>query len=133
MNSKSTKISFPSVIFIAFIGILIVPWWLLNEISGFLIFVSGLLGPVLGILITDYYLIRKKEVELAELYKENGIYSYNETGFNRLAMIALLIGVFLALIGYWVPALNFLYSLSWFTGFIISSLIYYILMMRKMS
>jgi len=115
------------------IGILIVPWWLLNEISGFLIFVSGLLGPVLGILITDYYLIRKKEVELAELYKENGIYSYNETGFNRLAMIALLIGVFLALIGYWVPALNFLYSLSWFTGFIISSLIYYILMIRKMS
>ena len=97
----------------------------------FLIFVSGLLGPVLGILITDYYLIRKKEVELAELYKENGIYSYNETGFNKVAMIALLIGVFLALIGYWVPALNFLYSLSWFTGFFISSLIYYFLMKRS--
>lgn len=110
------------------IGIIIMPWWLLNEISGFLIFVSGLLGPVLGILITDYYFIRKKGVELAELYKESGIYSYKNTGFNKAAIIALFIGVFLALIGYWVPAFNFLYSLSWFTGFIISSLIYYFIM-----
>tara|TARA_R110002050_G_scaffold294593_1_gene452512 strand:- start:5835 stop:7562 length:1728 start_codon:yes stop_codon:yes gene_type:complete len=110
------------------IGVLIVPWWLLNEISGFLIFVSGLLGPVLGILITDYYLIRKKRLELAELYKVDGIYSYGKTGFNKVALIALFIGVFIALIGYWVPALNFLYSLSWFTGFIISSMIYYVMM-----
>jgi len=110
------------------IGIIIAPWWLLNEISGFLIFVSGLLGPVLGILITDYFLIRKKQIELAELYKENGIYSYKKTGFNSPAIIALLAGVFLALIGYWIPSLNFLYSLSWFTGFFISSIIYYFLM-----
>jgi len=115
------------------IGIIIMPWWLLNEISGFLIFVSGLLGPVLGILITDYYFIRKKRVELAELYKESGIYSYKNTGFNKAAIIALFIGVFLALIGYWVPAFNFLYSLSWFTGFIISSLIYYFIMKNNSS
>jgi len=113
------------------IGILIAPWWLLNEISGFLIFVSGLLGPVLGILITDYFLIRKKHISLDELYKVNGIYSYKNTGFNKNAMLALLVGVFLALIGFWVPALDFLYSLSWFTGFIISSLIYYFMMMYK--
>jgi NCS1 family nucleobase:cation symporter-1 len=110
------------------IGILIMPWWLLNEISGFLIFVSGLLGPVLGILIADYFLIRKKKLELAELYKEDGIYSYGKTGFNKAAMIALFVGVFAALIGYWVPALNFLYSLSWFTGFIISFVLYVLLM-----
>ena len=113
------------------IGILIMPWWLLNEISGFLIFVSGLLGPVLGILIADYYLVRNKTLELAELYKEEGVYSYGKTGFNKAAMIALFIGVFVALIGYWVPALNFLYSLSWFTGFIISFVLYYVLMKKK--
>ena len=113
------------------IGILIMPWWLLNEISGFLIFVSGLLGPVLGILIADYFLIRKKKLELAELYKEDGIYSYGKTGFNKAAMIALFIGVFAALIGYWVPALNFLYSLSWFTGFIISFVLYLLLMKKN--
>ncbi len=110
------------------LGILIMPWWLLNEISGFLIFVSGLLGPVLGILIADYFIIRKKKLALAELYKEDGIYSYNKTGFNKAAMIALFVGVFLALIGYWVPALNFLYLLSWFTGFIISFVLYILLM-----
>lgn len=113
------------------IGILIMPWWLLNEISGFLIFVSGLLGPVLGILIADYYLVRKKKLELAELYKVEGMYSYNKTGFNKAAMIALSIGVVVALIGYWVPALSFLYSLSWFTGFIISFVLYYLLMKKK--
>lgn len=113
------------------IGILIMPWWLLNEISGFLIFVSGLLGPVLGILIADYFLIRKKKLELAELYKEDGIYSYGKTGFNKAAMIALFVGVFAALIGYWIPALNFLYSLSWFTGFIISFGLYVLLMKKN--
>ncbi|MCD2259162.1 NCS1 family nucleobase:cation symporter-1 [Psychroserpens luteolus] len=112
------------------IGILIMPWWLLSEISGFLIFVSGLLGPVLGILIADYYVVRKKRLKLSELYKEDGIYSYKKTGFNKAAMIALFIGVFAALIGYWVPALNFLYSLSWFTGFIISFVLYCILMKK---
>jgi len=112
------------------IGILIAPWWLLNEISGFLIFVSGLLGPVLGILIADYYLIRKKNLELAELYKEEGIYSFGKSGFNKPAMISLFVSVFLALIGYWVPALNFLYSLSWFTGFVIAFVLYYLLMKK---
>ncbi|WP_178988164.1 NCS1 family nucleobase:cation symporter-1 [Winogradskyella schleiferi] len=110
------------------IGILIMPWWLLNEISGFLIFVSGLLGPVLGILIADYFLVRKKKLELAELYKEKGIYSYNRTGFNKVAMIALFVGVFTALIGFWIPVLSFLYSLSWFTGFFMSFVLYYLLM-----
>ncbi len=113
------------------IGIVIAPWWLLNEISGFLIFVSGLLGPVLGVLIVDYYVIRKKNLELPELYKENGSYSYGRWGVNPAAMISLSVGVFLALIGYWVPELSFLYSLSWFTGFLISSLLYYLLMRKK--
>jgi cytosine/uracil/thiamine/allantoin permease len=112
------------------IGILIAPWWLLDVISGFLIFVSGLLGPVLGILIVDYFFVRNKRIELVELYKENGIYSYKNTGFNMPALIALFVGVFLALIGYWVESLNFLYSLSWFTGFIISAVIYLFLMKK---
>jgi cytosine/uracil/thiamine/allantoin permease len=131
-NLLPKKISFrEGGLITGIIGILIMPWWLLNQISGFLIFVSGLLGPVLGILITDYFLIRKKRVELAELYKVEGVYSYNKTGFNKAAMIALLVGVFLALIGYWVPSLNFLYALSWFTGFIISSVIYYVMMKKS--
>ena len=133
-NLWPKKISFKTGGTIAgIIGIIIAPWWLLNEISEFLRIVSGLLGPVLGILIADYFLIRHKKIELAELYKEEGVYSYGKTGFNKAAMISLFVSIFLALIGYWVPALNFLYSLSWFTGFIIAFVLYYLLMKNHKS
>ncbi|WP_353777498.1 cytosine permease [Winogradskyella sp. 3972H.M.0a.05] len=112
------------------IGIIIMPWWLLDIISTFLIIVSGLLGPVLGIMIADYFLIRKKQMNLAELFKVDGEYSYGKTGFNRAAMISLFVGVATALIGYWVSAVSFLYSLSWFTGFIISFVLYCLLMKK---
>jgi nucleobase:cation symporter-1, NCS1 family len=106
------------------IGIVIAPWWLLDEISGILIFVSGLLGPVLGILLCDYFIIRKKELNLTDLYLTDGVYAYS-SGFNPAAMISLFLGILLALIGYWLPAVSFLYNLSWFTGFIISFVLYY--------
>lgn len=109
------------------IGIVICPWWLLNEISGILIFISGLLGPVLGILICDYYFIRKGKLQLADLYKLQGVYSYS-SGYNPASLVALVAGVLTALIGYWVPTLSFLYSLSWFTGFLVSFVVYYFMM-----
>ena len=112
------------------IGILIAPWWLLNTISGFLIFISGLLGPVLGILVVDYYLVNKKRLELAELYKENGRYSFGGTGFNSAAIIALVTGIFFAFIGWKVEALSSLYALSWFTGFFVAAILYYVLMRK---
>jgi len=108
------------------VGILTVPWWLLNEISGVLVFVSGLLGPVLGILLCDYFVIRKKKLNLSALYKTDGAYSYKK-GYNPPALIALFFGVMLALVGYWVPALSFLYNLSWFTGFLVAFVLYYLL------
>jgi len=112
------------------IGIIICPWYLLNEISGVLIFISGLLGPVLGVMLADYYVIRKKEVQLAELYKRNGAYSYSG-GFNSAAMVALAVGVGVALIGYFVPALEALYKLSWFSGFLVSFVVYWLMMRGK--
>lgn len=128
-NLIPQKISFRAGgIITAIIGIIICPWWLLGEISGVLIFVSGLLGPVLGILLSDYYLIRRKKLELAELYKNKGIYAYGGSGLNSAAMIALFVGVFVAIIGFFVPSLAFLYNLSWFTGFIASFIVYYQLM-----
>lgn len=112
------------------LGIAICPWWMINSIMPILIFVSGLLGPVLGILLSDYYLVRNKKMQLAELFKTDGAYSYSG-GFNPAAMIALAVGVSVALIGYWVPTLSFLYSLSWFTGFFVSFVLYYFLMKGK--
>lgn len=112
------------------VGILICPWLLMNEISNILIFISGLLGPVLGIMLADYYAIRKTKINLPELYKEDGIYSYS-SGFNSAAMIALFVGVFVAVIGFFVPALDALYKLSWFSGFFVSFVLYYLLMKKS--
>jgi nucleobase:cation symporter-1, NCS1 family len=113
------------------IGIVIFPWLLLNEIQGLLIDVSAILGPVLAILVCDYYLIRKKEIQLAELYKSNGIYAYGGSGFNNKAIMSFLIGAFIAIGGKWIPAMQHLYAISWFSGFIISFVLYYFLMQKQ--
>jgi len=113
------------------IGIVIFPWLLLNEIQGLLIDVSAILGPVLAILVCDYYLIRKKEVQLADLYKTNGIYAYGGSGFNNKAIISFLIGAFIAIGGKWIPVMQHLYALSWFSGFIVSFVLYYLLMQKQ--
>ncbi len=130
-NLYPKKISFTRGGFITgIIGILICPWYLMDEISNILIFVSGLLGPVLGIMLADYYAIRKMNLNLEELYKEHGIFNYS-SGFNMAAMAALILGVFVAIIGYFIPSLDALYKLSWFTGFITSFGLYYVLMKSK--
>lgn len=127
-NLNPRKINFKTGGFITgLIGILICPWWLMNEISGILIFISGLLGPVLGILISDYFLVRKKTLNLKALFSEHGEYSYS-SGYNPASLIALALGVLTALIGYWIKELEFLYTLSWFSGFTVSFFAYYFLM-----
>ncbi len=114
------------------LGIVICPWWLLNEVSDLLVFVSGLLGPVLGILLADYYVVRKKQLALADLYLPKGPYAFGGSGVNWRAMVALTLGVLTALIGFWVPALDFLYTLSWFSGFTVSFLLYWGLMKKQL-
>ncbi len=112
------------------IGIIICPWLLLDEISGILIFISGLLGPVLGIMLADYFPVRRREIQLADLYRWEGVYRYLN-GYNPCALIALVAGVGVALVGYFVPALGALYNLSWFTGFLVSFILYYLMMPRE--
>ncbi|MBO6523783.1 MAG: NCS1 family nucleobase:cation symporter-1 [Balneolaceae bacterium] len=131
-NLFPKKISFRAGgVITGIIGIVICPWLWLDDISSLLIFISGLLGPVLGIMLADYFVVRKKHIYLAELYKDKGLYSYKGSGFNPSAMIAFSAGTGLALIGYWVEALNFFYSLSWFTGFFLAFGLYYFLMKGK--
>jgi cytosine/uracil/thiamine/allantoin permease len=115
------------------IGILIFPWYLLNEIQGLLIDVSAVLGPVLAILVCDYYLIQKKKIQIAELYKVNGIYAFGGSGFNKAAIISLCIGAFIAIGGKWIPAMSSFYAVSWFSGFIVSFILYYVLMKKNKS
>jgi len=131
-NLLPKKISFRSGgVITGIIGIIIFPWLLLNEIQSLLIDVSAVLGPVLAILVCDYYLIQKKEIQLAELYKIDGVYTFGGSGFNKAAIISLLIGAFIAIGGKWIPAMSSFYAVSWFSGFIISFVLYYFLMKKS--
>jgi cytosine/uracil/thiamine/allantoin permease len=131
-NLYPSKISFRMGGVIAGLaGIALCPWLLLDSIGGILIFISGLLGPVVGIMLCDYFLIRKRELNINALYRNAGEYSYGRSGINFKAVIALLAGILTALAGRWVPALEFLFTLSWFTGFITAFFVYRALMKPK--
>jgi NCS1 family nucleobase:cation symporter-1 len=102
------------------IGILMQPWRLLADPSGYifawLVGYSGGLGSIAGVLIADYWMVRKKRLALGDLYRPEGTYTYNG-GWNWRAIIATLIGCALAWIGLVVPALRPLYDYAWFVGF----------------
>jgi NCS1 family nucleobase:cation symporter-1 len=124
------------------VGILIFPWKLVADPGGYiftwLVGYSSLLGPVGGILIADYYFIRRQRLDTDELYKTDGTYRYN-AGFNGYAILCLLLGIvpnipgFLATIGLigrdtipsWILGI---YNYAWFVGFFVSGLSYGLLM-----
>ena len=110
------------------IGILMMPWKLLADPSGYvftwLLGYSALLGPIAGILICDYYMVRKTHFRLADLYRETGPHR----GVSTRALVALLLAVsinvpgFLGTIGVvardgWVSPFMAIYDYAWFTGF----------------
>jgi len=146
-NLSPAKINFRTGGYITgIIGILIFPWKLIADPSGYifkwLVAYSSLLGPVGGIMIADYFFIRKKTLKLADLYDRNGEYSFGGSGFNKAAVIALVIGIlpnvpgFLTTIGilpqgvFWLWVSD-LYHYAWFVGFFVSFVIYYFLMKNK--
>ena len=119
----------------AVVGILMMPWKLLSDYSayifGWLIGYSSFLGPIAGILICDYFIIRKRKLNASELYNPDGEYSY-KNGFNMKAIYSLIAGVFIALIGLVVPELRFLYDYAWFVGFGVSFLFYLGIMKKNL-
>jgi NCS1 family nucleobase:cation symporter-1 len=109
------------------IGILIMPWKLLENADryiGWLIAYSGFLGPIAGIFIADYWLVRKGRLALRELYRRDGLYG----SVNGKALVALVLGVLAALVGLVIPALRVLYDYSWFAGFGVAFAVYALLM-----
>ena len=118
------------------IGILIMPWKLLADPSLYIFTwlntYSGFLGPIAGILIVDYFILRKKALNLADLYLEKGEYTYNK-GFNVNAIIAVVVGIIVAVIGKIIPGLKILFDYAWFVGFAVSFFVYWGLMAGKIS
>jgi NCS1 family nucleobase:cation symporter-1 len=113
------------------VGVLLMPWKLLSDFSayifGWLVGYSGLLGPIAGVMIADYFLIRRSRLKVEDLYRRNGIYEY-DNGVNLRAVVALASGIVVALLGLIVPPLRWLYDYAWFVGFGVSGLAYVALM-----
>jgi NCS1 family nucleobase:cation symporter-1 len=116
------------------LGIAMMPWKLLGDFSayifGWLVGYSGLLGPIAGVMIADYFLIRKRELSVPELYQRGGIYEY-ANGVNYRAIGALIAGIIVALLGLVVPPLRWLYDYAWFVGFLIAGVVYVAAMNRR--
>jgi NCS1 family nucleobase:cation symporter-1 len=114
-----------------FLGLAMMPWKLMSSfgsyIFGWLIGYSGLLGPVAGIMIADYFLLRHTVLDANALYRRDGEYEYSG-GINLRAIVALVAGVVVALIGLILPSLRFLYDYAWFAGFFVAGAVYMLLM-----
>ncbi|MBI5836720.1 MAG: NCS1 family nucleobase:cation symporter-1 [Candidatus Eisenbacteria bacterium] len=113
------------------IGVLMQPWRLLADPSGYifqwLVGYSGGLGSIAGVPITDYWLVRNRRLVLGDLYRTRGAYTYT-AGWNWRAVLATLVGCTLAWIGLVVPALRPLYDYAWFVGFGAAAGIYFVAM-----
>ena len=115
------------------VGVLMMPWKLLGDYSayifGWLVGYSALLGPIAGVMIADYFLVRRRELNVEDLYRRNGAYEYS-SGVNYRALAALVAGIAVALLGLVVPALRWLYDYAWFVGFLVAGTAYVALMQR---
>jgi NCS1 family nucleobase:cation symporter-1 len=111
----------------AVIGVLILPWKLLDAYQTWLISYSGLLGAIGGVIVCDYAVVRRGRLRLPDLYMESGAYTYRN-GVNLRAVMAAAAGVLTALAGTLDPRLSFLFSGAWFSAAIVSFLLYLVLM-----
>lgn len=121
------------------IGIIMMPWKLVEDPTGYmvkwLIAYSALLGAVGGVLIVDYFAIRRTQLSLAGLYQRSGPYWYRN-GFNWRAIVALVLGIAPCAPGFIgtvtklaVPAIWIeIYHYAWFISFGISAIVYFVLM-----
>lgn len=120
----------------ALVGILMQPWRLLADPSGYifqwLLGYSGGLGSIAGVLIADYWLLRRTRLELADLYKTRGAYTY-AAGWNWRAVVATLLGCALAWGGLVIPWLKPLYDYAWFVGFFVAGGVYWLLSDKRLS
>ncbi len=116
----------------AVIGIVMMPWKLLEStdvyIFNWLISYSALLGPIAGIMIADYWIVRRRELSLRDLYLRDGRY-----GFIHWATVAILVAAILPNVpgflskvaGVAVPAFwTGLFNYAWFVGFAVAFVLY---------
>ena len=120
------------------IGLAIMPWRLYNDLSAYIftwmIGYSTLLGAIAGVMLADYYLVRRRRLDVDALYDPNGAYSFGGTGVNRRALVALAAGILPCVPGFLAQATNgaidvpaffdALYAYGWFASLFIAGAVH---------
>jgi NCS1 family nucleobase:cation symporter-1 len=128
----------------AILGLVMMPWKLMSDPSGYiftwLIGYSALLGPIAGIMIADYFVWRKKQLLVVDLYETSGAYRYSN-GFSFVSFATFVLAVLPSLPGFLAQVgaiskdgapvfLLSLYNYAWFIGFALAFTLY--LLLRKL-
>jgi NCS1 family nucleobase:cation symporter-1 len=146
-NLNPRKISYVTGgLITAAIGVLMMPWKIMESAGSYiftwLIGYSGLMGAIGGVMICDYWVIRKQNLSLKDLFLEKGLYSYSK-GINWRAVIAMLLAIVPVVPGFLRAATtpngaianpNFfdsIYTYAWFVTFALSFVIYFVLMLSE--
>ncbi len=132
-NLYPKKISFRTGTLITGVaGVVIMPWRLLSSAGAYIFGWLGtyglFLGPLAGIYIADYYIFRKKKLDIMSLFtSENSKYWYGN-GINNKALITWAVACALPLLGKFVDSVHFFYDNGWILGFLIALILYPALM-----
>jgi NCS1 family nucleobase:cation symporter-1 len=125
------------------IGVLIMPWRLVSDLGAdiftWLIGYGALLGTIAGIMLVDYYLIRRTRLDADELYERHGIYSFSRSGINWRGLVAVVIGVAPNVPGFLHAASNGametspffqqIYTYAWFVGLFVAGITHFVVNM----
>ncbi|KAL8710024.1 MAG: hypothetical protein Q9220_005295 [cf. Caloplaca sp. 1 TL-2023] len=128
---------FRATILISVFCVVCTPWNIIKNAAGLLAFLSGyscIMGPMAGVMVSDFYLIKKRKLDIYELYKDRGIYHY-DFGINWRAFAAFGAGFIPLIPGFAKsisPTLNVsgawkIYTSAWLFGFTISTVSYYVI------
>jgi len=143
-NLRPTLISFKTGgLITAVIGLVIMPWRLLSDLGNYifvwLIGYSALLGPIGGIMICDYFLIRRGRLNVEDLYRRHGEYTYRH-GINWKAVLVLVLAILPNVPGFINAAaatpifpafFDQIYTYAWFVGLLLAMGLYYVLMRKE--
>jgi NCS1 family nucleobase:cation symporter-1 len=127
----------------ALIGVLMMPWKLMASMGAYiftwLVGYSGLMGAIAGILICDYWVLRRQQLDLHDLFQMEGRYTYTN-GFNLRALVTLVVAIAPVVPGFLHAAttpggriaqpgfFDTLYTYAWFVTFALGFVLYYLLM-----
>ncbi|WP_310621177.1 NCS1 family transporter [Flexibacterium corallicola] len=119
VNAGAPHITYAvGLVIAAIVGTLTMPWWILNHLFTYLSLYGGALAALGGIMVCDYYVLRKRRLNVPDLYREEGQFKF-AGGVNPAGLIAWIVGSALA-ISY--------IDMSYIVGFPVAFVLYYVLM-----